>query len=500
LIVVANDNDTTNNASGIGFGWFDTDDNPAYLSGSITCHMGAATTGQYRSGEIAFCTSSATNNAPSEKIRISTGGYLGIGTASPSEELHVMGNAIIDGGTGVSTSGTLVVRQDGDTVNDGIAVTSSAAGSARWYVDGSNIAHLTRGATNVISLAADATNVGIGETAPLKKLHLTTSDVAGTITPKYDNAIVLETNSTAGINMFMNDLSEGGLNFGQTGAGDNNTTGEFIFSNYDNHFRWMISTSGAAATEKMRILANGNVGIGTTAPTDILDISISGNNADMPIVHSSGTEAGWQMHCTGTGGKNWNWHSTGGASGAGQGKMVLYNLTDASVAMVVTAAGNVGITGGTTAFTPSSTLTVTGSVSKSSGSFKIDHPIPAKKDTHWLVHSFVESPRADLIYRGKIDLVDGFATVNVDTVAGMTEGTFVLLCDDVQCFTSNETDWDAVKGSVSGNTLTIESQNSESTATISWMVIGDRKDEHMLDTEWTDESGKPIVEPLKETE
>ena len=143
--------------------------------------------------------------------------------------------------------------------------------------------------------------------------------------------------------------------------------------------------------------------------------------------------------------------------------------------------------------------TIRGSLSKGSGSFKIDHPIPAKKDTHWLVHSFVESPRADLIYRDKIDLVDGSATVNIDTVAGMTEGTFVLLCDDIQCFTSNESDWDAVKGSVSGNILTIECQNSSSTATIAWMVIGDRKDEHMTksETDWTDASGKPIVEPEK---
>jgi len=56
-----------------------------------------------------------------DNSKLTTTCSVGIGTASPSEELHVMGNAIIDGGTGVSTSGTLVVRQDGDTVNDGIA-------------------------------------------------------------------------------------------------------------------------------------------------------------------------------------------------------------------------------------------------------------------------------------------------------------------------------------------------------------------------------------------
>ena len=145
---------------------------------------------------------------------------------------------------------------------------------------------------------------------------------------------------------------------------------------------------------------------------------------------------------------------------------------------------------------------VAGAFSKGSGSFKIEHPLPAKTDTHYLVHSFIEGPKADLIYRGVVDLVSGSATVNIDTAAGMTDGTFVLLCDDVQSFTSNETDWDAVKGSVAGNTLTIECENASSTATISWMVIGDRKDDHMTnsDTVWTDSSGKPIIEPLKELE
>jgi hypothetical protein len=141
---------------------------------------------------------------------------------------------------------------------------------------------------------------------------------------------------------------------------------------------------------------------------------------------------------------------------------------------------------------------VNGALSKSSGSFKIDHPLPAKTETHNLVHSFIEGPQADNIYRGKVALVDGSATVNIDDVAGMTDGTFAVLNREVQCFTSNETGWTAVRGSVSGNILTIEAQDASCTDTISWMVIGERQDKHMYDTEWTDENGKVIVEPLKE--
>ena len=147
------------------------------------------------------------------------------------------------------------------------------------------------------------------------------------------------------------------------------------------------------------------------------------------------------------------------------------------------------------AFTGS--LSITGSLSKGSGSFKIDHPLPALTETNYLVHSFIEGPNADLIYRGEIELVDGIATVDIDQHSRMTEGTFEELCRKVQCFTTNETDWTAVRGRVTGNILTIEAQDPKSTATVSWMVIGERKDKHMYETEWADANGEVIVEPLK---
>ena len=136
-------------------------------------------------------------------------------------------------------------------------------------------------------------------------------------------------------------------------------------------------------------------------------------------------------------------------------------------------------------------------LSKGGGSFKIDHPHPTKTATHHLVHSFIEGPQMDLIYRGKVDLVAGSATVNIDTKAGMTEGTFVLLNRDVQSFTTNETGWGAVKSSVSGNILTITAQDNTSTDTISWMVIGERQDDKIKSLSMTDDDGNLIVEPPK---
>tara|TARA_R110002051_G_scaffold63748_5_gene115997 strand:+ start:59 stop:553 length:495 start_codon:yes stop_codon:yes gene_type:complete len=142
-------------------------------------------------------------------------------------------------------------------------------------------------------------------------------------------------------------------------------------------------------------------------------------------------------------------------------------------------------------------LSVTGALSKGSGSFKIDHPLPAKADTHHLVHSFIEGPRADLIYRGVAALSGGSATVDLDEAAGMSAGTWELLCRDPQVWIQNDSGWAQVRGSVTGSTLTILCEDAASTDSVSWMVVAERCDPHMMETEWTDDDGRAIVEPLK---
>lgn len=233
--------------------------------------------------------------------------------------------------------------------------------------------------------------------------------------------------------------------------------------------------------------SSGYVGIGTSSPSRKLDVE----SGEIVVATLVSTNAGNYSLLRFLDAANTN---ESVAAGIGSIGTALSFQTNGNPRMRIDSSGNVGI--GTTA--PTSTLHVNGSVSKSSGSFRIDHPI--KPETHDLVHSFVEAPQADLIYRGKVDLVDGSATVNIDTAAGMTEGTFELLNREVQCFTSNESGWTNVRGSVSGNILTIEAEDNNSSDTISWLVIGERQDQHMYDTEWTNENGKVIVEPLKEIE
>jgi hypothetical protein len=141
-------------------------------------------------------------------------------------------------------------------------------------------------------------------------------------------------------------------------------------------------------------------------------------------------------------------------------------------------------------------VNITGTFNKPGGSFRIPHVLAGLTTTTDLVHSFIEGPQADNLYRGRTTLVAGISTVNIDTTNNMTEGTFVNLNRDVQCFTSNETGWTAVKGSVTGNLLTIVAQDNTCTDTISWMVVGERWDLHMYDPRnpMTDENGKVRTE------
>ena len=142
-------------------------------------------------------------------------------------------------------------------------------------------------------------------------------------------------------------------------------------------------------------------------------------------------------------------------------------------------------------------IDVNGSISKDSGSFRIPHPLAGLSTTNDLVHSFVEAPDASNLYAGMVDLVDGTATVNIDTAHRMTEGTFVALNHVQSWSSSNESGYSPVKCSISGNLLTIECQDTSSTDTVYYEVRGIRKDQHMIDTDWTDDNGRVITEPPK---
>jgi hypothetical protein len=352
------------------------------------------------------------------------------------------------------------------------------------------------------------------------------------ISTSYGTARIQVTSTTNSVNS--------GLRLGaKNSSGTTKNAGLYYFSGTTNDNTY-LSLSANDNDFQFNVLSNGNVGIGTATPSYPLHLKnatfsqlyIEGGSAADLILYNSGGSANTRtmVYRQGTSGTTkffsanddgtinkdnilvlnnstgytWVNGAISGFTGSGVqlqvngqsrmgGTIILHNTSNAAqtVTFNCTAASTVTI---------ADNVVIVGSLSKGSGSFRIEHPLESLSETHQLVHSFIEGPQADLIYRGKLTLVNGKAQANIDEVATMTEGTFEALCREVQCFTTNESGWDLVKGKVIGNIIYIESQNENSTDEISWMVIGERKDKHMMETGWTDENGKVIVEPLKPIE
>jgi len=137
-------------------------------------------------------------------------------------------------------------------------------------------------------------------------------------------------------------------------------------------------------------------------------------------------------------------------------------------------------------------VTITGSITKGSGTFAIPHPVVSEKQ---LVHSFIEGPKADLIYRGKTALNNGISTIHMDEAIGLTAGTWAALCRDPQVFLQNNQSFVLVKGSITSDGILTIVANKRSSDEIDWMIIAERQDDIIKNADWTDEDGKPILEP-----
>jgi hypothetical protein len=313
---------------------------------------------------------------------------------------------------------------------------------------------------------------------------------------------------------------------------------EHRFDTYSSSLSGSFDTIGASGTTRMIIDNNGNVGIGNASPSFNLDITgtaritaalTTGNLYANGLLKSMGelivgTTGSFSLmpriqmysHTDSTNPILQLGAYDSSAAGIGLGCYLLnaspgtmtMSSSNTSWFLGKTGAGFFiercnGTTGSqatsTTAFTISNNgnASFTGSLSKASGTFDIAHPIVQNKR---LVHSFIEGPRCDLIYRGQVQLNNGQATVNldVDCVAesdcAMSTGTFESLCANPQHFLQNRDSFDRVKGSINGGILTIECENTNSTDTIYWSVIAERKDQHIKTWDKTNANGYLVTE------
>jgi hypothetical protein len=319
------------------------------------------------------------------------------------------------------------------------------------------------------------TNVGIGTASPASQLHLFSSTASSSSSP-YTALTLMNTNAGnagASVAIDISTYNTVGYAPGARIAG--------IDNNYASDIAFLTKTQGALVNglvERMRIAGTGNVGIGTNSP-------------GYPL-HVNGTSRFGATIMTDTinvSGANFINFGSDVTKEPNAGKMGYQIFT--TNALDIVGAGT-----GTRTVKIWDNLTVPGSISKGSGTFDIEHPLYSDRR---LVHSFIEGPRCDLIYRGKTTLINGTAVVDINKECthspecAMDDGTFEALCGNPQIFLQNNQSFDRVRGAITGSRLTITCENPVSIV-IEWMVIAERIDPFIKQWDRTNSDGYLVTQ------
>jgi len=441
---------------------------------------------------------------------------VGIGTVSPGARLEIVhgtgAQPLTSGGDATSTALRIGNTGSNNTVLD-FGADSSVNKS---WIQSRNRGNLATNYAYPLVLNPNGGAIGInGAPAAGYQLHVTgwsdqdasaarfDMDIAGTGFAESDGIVLHNDDQTANSEMYLRfDFTD---NSDTTHTQDGGCIGfhkselwTSTASTRNSYFTVACGYEGATA-ERMRVRSTGRLGL--------MGPGGDFNNIDSFVqIEGYGNTSTMYSGDSGSALRLMTVAASGGAEASRRGVLTIYSVSDGSnhaIGLLSEGTSDCDLNLGTRRSNGAGSVNLRlkgdgssefeGSLAKASGSFKIPHPHPSKNATHKLVHSFIEGPKADLIYRGTATLSAGTVTVDLDEAAGLTTGTWVLLCRDEQCYTTNETGWHHVRGSVSGSILTIDCEE-ECDDVVSWMVVACRKDQHMYDTTWTDADGYPIVE------
>jgi len=220
---------------------------------------------------LAFYTS-PTDAAEVERIRISNTGNVGIGTNNPSSKLSVFDN--FSATSGVTIEKSFVGGGDGNSVariygiDSGVSETGIRIGVKGTGGLNATDAYILQGLNNGTTrfVFTSSGNVGIGTNNPLVATHIAIPT----------NGTALKLNNTIGGSGSYVDLDFDTYTTSQAGYANAPATIRVIDDgSFSGHisFRTKGPLVGSSQTEKVRITAGGNVGIGTTNPGAKLHVS-----------------------------------------------------------------------------------------------------------------------------------------------------------------------------------------------------------------------------------
>jgi hypothetical protein len=297
--------------------------------------------------DIRFFTTAT--GSSSQRMIIDSSGNLGIGTASPGARLDVLGNAQIGSGT----SGKITFNGAAGTGACYIETLGGGSGNPSWdWGTYSATTAMTLGytisGTRTERIRIDSSgNLGVGTSSPNTRLDIRSASSVSDST-RYNIFVADTTAYATGVG--------GGINFGYVydssgnimlrgtnikGIKENSTDG-----NYASALAFSTTQNGASTAERMRIDSSGNTGIGTTTPTQKLDVNgtinangiqTSGNaslvfGASKWMVQQETANQSFMYYC--------------GANSSTYGTHYLYRATSTGsplITMTYAANGNIGV-------------------------------------------------------------------------------------------------------------------------------------------------------------
>jgi hypothetical protein len=294
----------TNPASGNNIGAISFSDSAGSLAGLIQCASdGTWGTNDYP-GRLVFSTTADGASSPTERMRITSSGNVGIGTTAPSQTLGVAGGVGIGNQLSTGTTGSIKLASSGGTnyIQSG-QNTSNASAAPLVFTDYNAFNEWARIDSSGRLLVGTSSAIAIGgESSPKLQLIDASATSAGWFnlarfansaganaiqfgksrgTTVGDYTIVQNNDALGSITFAGSD----GTDLGSYGAqikaevdgtpGANDMPGRLVFS---------TTADGASSpTERLRITSAGRVGIGTSSPGAMLDIIPTGSTVPFRI-------------------------------------------------------------------------------------------------------------------------------------------------------------------------------------------------------------------------